>query len=267
MATTTSVSKVRLKHCERKRNQENSCGIHTCLHTLKRDSTALCCGTQAVCSRRTSVRKARSNAVRAEAAQRSDASQAVSHAATAVTGAAAAAAVMLSGANAVDAKEVDSYAGLTPCKDSKAFEKREKNEVRAINRKLKKYEEGSAPALALQKSKEQTEKRFAAYRNAGLLCGSDGLPHLIVDGNRQHLGEFVVPGLAFLYITGWIGWAGRDYIRDNKQTNKKPTEGEIIIDTGKALGFMRRALAWPFLAVKEFRSGELLRDQVTVSPR
>lgn len=35
---------------------------------------------------------------------------------------------------------------------------------------------------------ERTEKRFANYAGAGLLCGTDGLPHLISD-----------PGLALRY--------------------------------------------------------------------
>jgi photosystem I subunit 3 len=181
----------------------------------------------------------------------------------------AAAAAVAAGVEAptAEAKEVYSYAGLSPCKDSKAFEKREKNEIRSINRKLKKYDEGSAPAIALEKSLKQTENRFQAYRDAGLLCGGDGLPHLIVDGNRQHLGEFVVPGIGFLYISGWIGWAGREYVRENKENSKKPTEGEIIIDVPMALRCMRTALVWPVRAIKELRSGKLLKANVTVSPR
>jgi photosystem I subunit 3 len=50
------------------------------------------------------------------------------------------------------------------------------------------YEEGSAPALALKATIERTEKRFDNYSKAGLLCGTDGLPHLISD-----------PGLALRY--------------------------------------------------------------------
>ena len=50
------------------------------------------------------------------------------------------------------------------------------------------YEADSAPALALNASIERTEKRFATYAKQGLLCGTDGLPHLISD-----------PGLAIRY--------------------------------------------------------------------
>lgn len=54
------------------------------------------------------------------------------------------------------------------------------------------YEEGSAPALALQATMEKTKTRFANYGSYGLLCGADGLPHLIVDGDLNHAGEFLV---------------------------------------------------------------------------
>ena len=74
-----------------------------------------------------------------------------------------------------------------------------------------------------------------AYGEAGLLCGADGLPHLIVDGNLEHLGEFAIPGLGFLYVAGWIGYAGRSYVMLNKEQSKKPTEGEIIIEARTAL--------------------------------
>ena len=50
------------------------------------------------------------------------------------------------------------------------------------------YEAGSAPALALNATIERTNKRFDNYARQGLLCGTDGLPHLIAD-----------PGLALRY--------------------------------------------------------------------
>jgi hypothetical protein len=60
------------------------------------------------------------------------------------------------------------------------------------------YEAGSAPALALKATIERTEKRFASYGKAGLLCGADGLPHLIADPGLAlrygHAGEVFVSG-------------------------------------------------------------------------
>eukprot|EP00239_Pterosperma_sp_CCMP1384_P001010 CAMPEP_0197852784 /NCGR_PEP_ID=MMETSP1438-20131217/21391_1 /TAXON_ID=1461541 /ORGANISM="Pterosperma sp., Strain CCMP1384" /LENGTH=231 /DNA_ID=CAMNT_0043466963 /DNA_START=120 /DNA_END=815 /DNA_ORIENTATION=- len=159
-------------------------------------------------------------------------------------------------------------AGLTPCAQSKAFKKREKQELKALTRRMKNYEEGSAPALALEATMQQTKNRFKMYGESSLLCGSDGLPHLIVDGDLNHLGEFVIPGLGFLYIAGWIGYAGRSYVMDVKG-DKKPTESEIIIDVPRALKFMFNAGAWPLLAFNELKDGELTEkaENITVSPR
>jgi Photosystem I reaction centre subunit III len=58
------------------------------------------------------------------------------------------------------------------------------------------YAEGSAPALALQATIERTQNRFANYGKAGVLCGTDGLPHLIADPGLAlrfgHAGEVFV---------------------------------------------------------------------------
>lgn len=182
----------------------------------------------------------------------------------------AATAVALVAAIAVATPQIASadVAGLTPCKDSKAFAKREKKEVSKLQSRLKQYEEGSAPALALQASIERTQARFAKYGKQGLLCGTDGLPHLIVDGDQAHLSEFVLPGLVFLYIAGWIGWVGRNYLIE-VSTSKKPTEKEIIIDVPLALRLTTTGLTWPIAAVSALRSGKLVvpDSQITVSPR
>lgn len=59
------------------------------------------------------------------------------------------------------------------------------------------YEDGSAPALALDATIERTNKRFDNYAKSGVLCGSEGLPHLISD-----------PGFALRY-----GHAGEVFVR------------------------------------------------------
>ena len=166
------------------------------------------------------------------------------------------------------ARDVQPYAGLTPCKKNKAFAKREKAEIKALEKRLKKYDADSAPALALKATMEKTKTRFANYGEAGLLCGADGLPHLIVDGNLEHLGECAVPGLGFLYVAGWIGYAGRSYVMLNKEQSKKPTEGEIIIDVPMALGLMMAAGAWPVKTFFELKNGTLTapESEITVSP-
>ena len=159
-------------------------------------------------------------------------------------------------------------AGLEPCKDSPAFAKRLKNSVTKLEERLSKYDPSTPPFLALQKQIEKTQSRFDKYARAGLLCGSDGLPHLITDGRWSHSGEFILPGLLFIYITGWIGWAGRSYLQAIADT-KKPIEKEIILDIPLAVKFSTSGLIWPIAAWQEFASGKFLVDNedISVSPR
>jgi photosystem I subunit 3 len=159
-------------------------------------------------------------------------------------------------------------AGLTPCKDSKQFKSRLDASVKKLKTRLAKYETGTPPALALEKQIEKTESRFDRYGKAGLLCGTDGLPHLIADGRWSHSGEFVIPGLFFLYIAGWIGWVGRSYVLFAR-TCDKPTEKEIILDVPVALNIMFSGYLWPVNAWGEFVSGNFVAEpeDVTVSPR
>lgn len=101
-----------------------------------------------------------------------------------------------------------------------------------------------------------------------MLCGKEGLPRIIASGQWDRANEFVIPGIIFLYITGWIGWVGRKYVR-YASTTKNPFENEIIIDVPVALKFMNSGFLWPVEAWKEFVTGDLLasEDDVTVSPR
>ncbi|KAK2998126.1 hypothetical protein RJ639_026130 [Escallonia herrerae] len=151
--------------------------------------------------------------------------------------------------------------GLTPCKESKQFAKREKQQIKKLESSLKLYAPDSAPALAIKATIEKTKRRFDNYGKQGLLCGSDGLPHLIVSGDQRHWGEFITPGILFLYIAGWIGWVGRSYliaIRDEK----KPTQKEIIIDVPLASRLVFRGFSWPVAAYREYLNGDLIDPSV-----
>jgi len=158
--------------------------------------------------------------------------------------------------------------GLVPCKDSAVFKKRLDGSVKKLTTRLENYEEGTPAYLALQAQIDKTKVRFDKYGKQGLLCGADGLPHLIADGRPSHAGEFVLPGVLFLYITGYIGWAGRSYLQYAKKTDK-PNESEIIINVPVAIGMMSASFLWPIAAWKELVSGDLLvpSNEVTVSPR
>nr|WKK50214.1 PsaF [Ochrosphaera neapolitana] len=158
--------------------------------------------------------------------------------------------------------------GLVPCKDSAVFKRRLDNSVKKLNTRLQNYEEGTPAYLALEQQIEQTKNRFSKYGEQGLLCGTDGLPHLIADGRFSHAGEFMLPGLGFLYISGWIGWVGRSYLQYTRKTDK-PNESEIIINVPVALSIMSAGVFWPLAAWKELVSGQLIvpGDEITVSPR
>lgn len=163
--------------------------------------------------------------------------------------------------------------GLTPCAESKAFAKLKKKEVKALEKRLKNYEAGSAPALAIQATIEKTQQRFDKYANQGILCGTaDGLPHLIADPGLAlrygHTSEVLLPTIGFLYFAGWLGFSGTKYLQAVREM-PKPIEKEIIIDVPLAWRMLWEGFGWPLRAVAELRNGKLLEDDrnITVSPR
>jgi photosystem I subunit III len=139
-------------------------------------------------------------------------------------------------------------AGLTLCSDTPAFQQRAK------------------VARQTTDDPDSGAKRFERYGQA--LCGPEGLPHLIVDGRLSHAGDFLIPSVLFLYITGWIGWAGRSYIIAVRK-EKDAAMSEVIINVPKAIACMLAAATWPLLALKEFTTGEMFAKEadITVSPR
>ena len=133
--------------------------------------------------------------------------------------------------------------GLTPCAESPRFQQRAAGATTA-----------------------QAKARFSMYSQA--LCGTDGLPHLIVDGRWSHAGDFIIPGIAFLYIAGCIGWAGRGYLQA-VAGRKDATMLEIQIDLPIALKATIASATWPLAAFKELTGGKLTEadQKITVSPR
>ncbi len=136
-----------------------------------------------------------------------------------------------------------SVAGLTPCAESPRFQQR-----------------------ASAAKTDQAKARFNLYSQS--LCGDDGLPRLIVDGRFSHAGDFLIPGLLFLYIAGTIGWAGRAYLMAIRES-KGATMREIQIDLPLAFKSTLSAAVWPLAAFQEFVSGKMVEadSKVTISPR
>jgi len=160
------------------------------------------------------------------------------------------------------------FNNLTACKDSPAFKKRLASSVKKLENRLKLYTPESKEAAALNREIATTKARFERYSSSNLLCGKEGLPRIIASGQWDHANDFVIPGLIFIYITGWIGWVGRKYVR-YASTTENAYENEIIINVPVALAIMNSGFLWPVEAWKEFTSGDLLAsdDDVTVSPR
>jgi photosystem I subunit 3 len=158
--------------------------------------------------------------------------------------------------------------GLTKCSESTAFNSRLKSSVRKLEQRVNKYEVNSPPARALKQQIERTEARFDKYNQSNLYCGTDGLPHLIPDGRWEHASEFIIPGIGFIYISGWIGWAGRNYLQ-SISTNKNPAENEIMINVPLALKIISTGYIWPILIWRELLNGNLIvsKNVITVSPR
>lgn len=175
----------------------------------------------------------------------------------------------ISFANVNKANAVPNVGTLVDCADSPAFKKRLDASVKKLETRLKKYEAGTPPALALEQQISLTKNRFDRYAKSDLQCGKDGLPHLIADGDWNHAAEFMLPGMMFLYTTGWIGWAGRKYLKTVAQTTKNPAEKEIIIDVPLALQIMISGYLWPVYSWREFLKGDFVasKSEITVSPR
>ena len=158
--------------------------------------------------------------------------------------------------------------GLTKCSESSAFSKRLNTTIKKLEARKSTFEAGTPPALALQQQMDRTTARFDKYSRSELLCGADGLPHLVADGRWSHAAEFILPGFGFIYISGWIGWVGRKYLR-TVSANPNPSESEIIINVPLALKIMTTGYIWPISAWQELISNDLVTtaDKITVSPR
>jgi photosystem I subunit 3 len=141
--------------------------------------------------------------------------------------------------------------GLVPCSESPKFQER------------------AAKARNTTGDPESGRKRFEVYSKA--LCGAeDGLPRIIAGGPLSRAGDFLIPGLFWIYIMGAIGNASRNYqIANRKKNTKNPAMGEVVIDVPLAISSTISAFAWPLTAFRELTTGQLTvpDSDITVAPR
>jgi len=152
----------------------------------------------------------------------------------------------------LDKLTVKSAKYLELCKNSKKYAKKWKDRLFKVDAKLKKYPKDTAVYNRLLKKKAGLVRRKEAYGER--FCGKkDGNPRTIASGEFVR-GGIIPSSLAFLYTTGWIGWAGRNYLRRTRDSKK-----EIMIDVPLALTCMASGFAWPVYAWQEIVNGEMVK--------
>jgi len=141
---------------------------------------------------------------------------------------------------------------LEYCKNNKKFHKRYKDQIYKKEQRQKKYADGSAIWNRYVQKIASIKRRETVYGER--FCGkADGLPRVIATGEGGIKGGVITPAFMFLYIAGWIGWAGRSYLTRTQDVNK-----EILIDAPLALTCMASGFAWPVAAWQEIVNGEMV---------
>jgi photosystem I subunit 3 len=148
------------------------------------------------------------------------------------------------------------WANMVPCKDSKKYHKKFKDEVYKSQQRQKKYPKGGVVWNRWEAKIAQTKRVEEGYGTR--LCSSkDGLPRTIASGELNVRGSIVIPSLIFLYTAGWIGWAGRAYLIRTQDKMK-----EIQIDVPLAVVCMASGFAWPVAAWQDIVNGKfVLKDE------
>nr|AKR52921.1 chloroplast photosystem 2 subunit 3 [Polykrikos lebourae] len=144
---------------------------------------------------------------------------------------------------------------MTLCKDNKKFKKLFKDRIFKIKSRMKKYPASTVAFKNKQRELNRATRRQEDYGER--LCGiRDGLPRVLIDPAIRR-GGALAPSLMFLYIAGWIGWAGREYLLRTASVEK-----EIIIDVPLALTCMASGFAWPVNTWQDIVNGDFVaRDE------
>ena len=149
---------------------------------------------------------------------------------------------------------------LEPCKNNKYYHKKFKDELYKTTKQQARYAKGSAVYARFNKKVAMIKAREEAYGDR--LCGiKDGNPRVVATGEWNVRASVMWPATIFLYIAGWIGWAGRSYlIRTNDETK------ELNIDVPLALTCMASGFSWPVAAWQEIVNGEMAVPDSNIHP-
>jgi len=142
---------------------------------------------------------------------------------------------------------------LELCKNNKKYHKKIKDQVYKVTQRQKKYPKGSVVFNRFEKKIKGIRTREEAYGER--YCGKkDGIPRVIATGENVR-GGVVIPALMFLYTAGWIGWAGRSYLRATQDKMK-----ELNLDVPLALTCMASGFSWPVAAWQDIVNGEMVAN-------
>jgi len=144
------------------------------------------------------------------------------------------------------------------CKDNKKYHKKFKDEVYKNQQRQKKYPKDGVVWKRFDAKVAQVKRVEEAYGTR--LCGlNDGLPRTIANGEVDVRGGIVIPALMFLYTTGWIGWAGREYLMRTRDKMK-----EMKIDVPLAVTCMASGFAWPVAAWQDIVNGKFVEKDTDI---
>ncbi len=127
-------------------------------------------------------------------------------------------------------------------------------------------------------SAASTPQEIARFERYGkVLCGDEGLPHLIIGPTiepfgaafmRGSEGNVLIPAHIFVGVCGIIGWAGREYLIAAR-ASKDAADKEIFIDSDLLSSALIKGAQWPFQANTQGRAAGQLREDnknITTSP-
>jgi len=154
--------------------------------------------------------------------------------------------------------QVKSSPRLGLCKDNKKYHKKFKDEIYKNQQRQKKYPKDGVVWKRFDAKVAQVKRVEDAYGTR--FCGlNDGLPRTIATGELNVRGSTVIPSLMFLYTTGWIGWAGREYLMRTQDKMK-----EMKIDVPLAVTCMASGFAWPVAAWQDIVNGKFVQKDTDI---